>query len=39
MVGRELAERGAACRAWVDAERSLRASVAQLRAIYEAVAR
>ncbi len=35
----ELAERGAACRAWVDAERSLRASVAQLRAIYEAVAR
>ena len=34
----ELAERGAACRAWVDAERSLRASVAQLRAIYEAVA-
>ena len=35
----ELAERGAACRAWVDAERSLRASVAQLRTIYEAVAR
>ena len=35
----ELAERGAACRAWVDAERSLRASVAQLRATYEAVAR
>ena len=35
----ELAERGAACRTWVDAERSLRASVAQLRAIYEAVAR
>lgn len=35
----ELAGRGAACRAWVDAERSLRASVAQLRAIYEAVAR
>ena len=35
----ELAERGAACRAWVDAERSLRASVAQLGAIYEAVAR
>ena len=35
----ELAERGAACRAWVDAERSRRASVAQLRAIYEAVAR
>ena len=34
----ELAERGAACRAWVDAERSLRASVAQLRTIYEAVA-
>ena len=35
----EIAERGAACRAWVDAERSLRASVAQLRTIYEAVAR
>ena len=35
----ELAERGAACRAWVDAERSLRASVAQLRTIYETVAR
>ena len=35
----ELAERGAACHAWVDAERSLRASVAQLRTIYEAVAR
>ena len=35
----EIAERGAACRAWVDAERSLRASIAQLRTIYEAVAR
>ena len=31
----ELAERGAACRAWVERERSLRGSVDQLRVIYD----
>ena len=35
----ELAERGAACRAWVDAERSLRGSVDQLRETYADVTR
>ena len=36
---REREERGAACRAWVERERSLVASVSQLASIYEAVAR
>jgi glycosyltransferase involved in cell wall biosynthesis len=31
----ERADRAAACRAWVDAERSLRGSVDQLRAVYD----
>ena len=35
----ERAERGAACRAWVTRERSLRGSVDQLRAIYADVTR
>ena len=35
----ERADRGAACRAWVDKERSLRASTEQLRTIYADVTR
>ena len=35
----ERADRGAQCRAWVDKERSLRASTEQLRAIYANVTR